>query len=74
MTDSPKEATLRMLATKSDSEKAVEYRERLGKLFVPVCELLTEAKLKDGLDVGFSITTDAMGRSFVNVLKVTREL
>lgn len=58
---------------RGDAEKAAEYRDQTAKLLVPLCEVINQAK-RDGLEINFQLQPDAMGRSFVGLLKITKEL
>lgn len=60
-------------SVKGDVEKAAEYKERVAKLLEPLCQTINEAK-REGLEVAFQLQPDAMGRSFVSLLKITKEL
>lgn len=64
---------VRLTATKSDAEKATEYKQALGEKLAEACSIITAAK-RDGIIIQFQIGTDALGKSFVGDLKALREL
>lgn len=57
----------------TDEEKAARIREQIKGPLEVLCNILTEAR-KEKIEVGFNIATDPTGRSFVQILKLTKEL
>lgn len=58
---------------KTDVDKAREYKEQLAELAKPICELLTKAK-KEGINISYNLSPDAIGNYFISQLSATKEL
>lgn len=68
-----KNEPVRLVPTLTDAEKATDYKRRMGDLLVPIVELMTEAK-KDSMALNFTLQYDGMGRAFIQILTVVKEL
>lgn len=64
---------MRLETTKSDSEKAAEYRAKLVPLLEHACAILNSAR-SEGLIVGFNVNPDQYGRHRIQAIDVTRPL
>jgi hypothetical protein len=62
-----------LVPSKSDVEKAREYKDQLAALAAPICELMTKAK-SEGILMSYSLQPDATGRFFINMLSAVKEL
>lgn len=60
-----------LMPTKSDREKAQEFRQRLEVVLGPVLEIWDEAS-REQLIVGFQFERDVYGRARINVI-LTRQ-
>jgi hypothetical protein len=59
--------------TKSDADKAKEYKAELRTRLEEVCAILNRANA-DGLVLGFNITRDGFGRNVIGALDATKPL
>ena len=64
---------LRLETSKTDAEKATEYKKQLGEALKPICEIMGAAK-RDNIMLSWSIQHDALNRFFLASLMATKEL
>lgn len=57
-----------------DVAKAAAYKKELAEILQAACDVITRAKQKDKITLGFALQFDATGRQFISVLSATKEL
>lgn len=59
------ERVVTLVTTKSDEERAAEYKAQMRAAADKVCEIVTAAK-RDGILISWQMSWDAAGRAFVS--------
>jgi len=67
------DAIARLEPTKSDADKAADYRARIRPLLEQACEIISEAR-RNGLGIGFNLAPDQFGIQRVGDISVTKPL
>lgn len=68
----PRQPMLKLVTGKTDSELAAEIRAGVMANIEPLLLELTKAKAA-GFEVTFAIQTDAVGKSFLQMLRIMKE-